>query len=136
MAGKTIEQLQQELAQAQKEKAELQAAMDTAKQTGVVSPVVAGTFKYTGTSANGKKTTGSFKFKPGRTKTPIKLGTGTEKGQLVPSTALMALANGTAMDKIKGLESFPWFKQLTKEAAQAELNWLVENNASTIETAK
>lgn len=127
----TVEELQAQLAAANKRAAAAEKAVDKAAKTGVISPIVKGTFTVTGTDANGKPAQGKFKFKNGRIRTPLP-----SNGMEVPSAALIQLANGTAMDKIEGIDNYPWFRELTKEDAQAVLDRLVNINASTIEPAK
>jgi len=125
----SVEELQAKLAEAEAKAAAAEKAMQAAKSTGVVSPLVPGTFTVSGTDGDGKSGKKKFRFKNGRIRTPL------PNGLQVPSAALIKLANGTAAEKIEGLERFPWFYQLDQEAAQAVLDRLVEINSSTIEPA-
>ena len=127
MAEKTAAELQ-------KENAELRAALEKAKGTGIVSPPVPGTFKADCPGPDGKTVTKKFKFKNGRTSTPIKFGDNI--GFTVPSHMLIALANGTKRDKIEGLDKIETLRDTTQEDAQLELEYLVEINAATIEEVK
>lgn len=124
---KTVEELMEDLKAERAKTARLKKSLETAQASGVVSPVVDGTFTATGKDANGKTVTAKFRFLDGRVRTPLR------NGQQVPSAALMQLAGGTDHAKIDC--DLPWFLELTKEDAQAELQRLVDINASTIEAA-
>lgn len=115
-------------AELQAENARLKEALDAAKQSGTLSPVVEGTFTAEVTGADGKTTKRKFGFKNGRVRTPLRFA---DVGRPVPSSQLMALANGTAPDKIEGL--VPELEGVDKATAQRELEYLVLINASTIE---
>jgi hypothetical protein len=127
--AESIEQLKAQLAEEATARKAAESALEQSKKTGIISPPVQGTFTVVGENADGKETKRKFRFKNGRTRTPLR------NGQLVPSAALIALANGTAIDKIEGVATFPWFAELTKETAQAELERLVMINSSTVDPA-
>lgn len=106
-------------------------ALKTATATGIVSAPVTGTFSVKGTTAGGEELTQKFRFKNGRGRTPLR------SGMQVPSDKLIELANGKEIKDIDiDLKAFSWFADLTQEDAQAELQRLVNINASTIEAAK
>jgi hypothetical protein len=130
MADKTIEELQAQLAAANKQLSEQDAALKSAAATGIVSPPVPGTFSVTGETKDGKKETKKYRFLNGRIRTPL------PNGQQVPSAALIELANGKPVDQIQGVATFPWFAAVTQEEAQAILARLVAINAATIEQVK
>lgn len=134
MAGKSAAELEKELADLKQELAANKKALSDAKETKIVSPPVPGTFTVEGKGADGKPVKQKFKFKNGRTSTPLKFAENI--GFTVPSAMLIALANGKKRADIEGIDKVEALEKVDQTAAQVELEYLVEINASTIEQVK
>lgn len=125
----TNKDLQEEVKRLKTELAQHKKALSEAESTGIVSPVVEGTFKLTSEDADSKEgetITREFRFKPGRVRVPL------ANGQQVPSAALIRIANGGKATE-KELENRPWLHTVTKEQAEERLLWFVQVGASMIE---
>lgn len=114
------------VAELEAELAKAQAALEKAQTTGVVSKPVAGKFTVELETPEGKMVKKTYRFKNGRTKTPL------ADGRKVSSAALIKIANGKKATA-KEIEAFPALEEVTQEVAKKRLAYYAQIGASMIE---
>lgn len=129
MAEPTKQELQEQLEELQAENTRLRDALDSAKDTKIVSLPIPGSIKLDFETPEGKKVSGKFRFRNGVVRTPL------PTGEKVPSESLMKLANGKKLTD-KELAKAPILRSVTKEAALERLEYYVAIGSTILEPGK
>lgn len=126
---KEIERLKAENAALLAEKEALKTSIEQAKESGFVSKPIEGTFTVQLETPQGKKVKKTFRFKPGRIRTPLK------DGIQVGTEALIRIANGGKATEAE-LAKYRGLHGLTKGVALARLQKLAQLEATFLEEVK